>query len=140
MVEAAEGRARRGDVEGSALAAFDDLGNEHRLGVRILFTGFLHVFQKSLKVREVSRTNVHGGGAQEARFTNELGVGIGVGRSFAAEVPTAAAEFTAGPYQAVTEVLLHFLSGFLAEGFVGGEHGGCFGCADIGVVLASAGE
>src|SRR5579862_1417493 len=83
---------------------------------------------------------MHCRGAQEARFTDELGISIGVRRSFPAEIPTAAAKFAARPHDAVHEVLTHFLSRFLAERFVGREYFRFCNAADFGVVLAGAGE
>ena len=55
MVEAGEGRAQRGHVEDGAFAAFHDLRNKHRLGLGVLFAGFLHFLEKSLEFDDVSR-------------------------------------------------------------------------------------
>ena len=85
-------------------------------------------------------THVDGGGTQEAGFANEFGVGISVGGGFAAEVPAAVAEFAAERHQTVQKILLHFLNGCLAEGFIGGSHGGLVAFVNVGVVLAGAGE
>src|SRR5213078_2990389 len=90
-------------------------------------------------VRDTS-PNVHGGSAQEAGLANEFGVGFGALRGLAAEVPTTATEFGAGPHHTIVEVLLHFLGSFLAKGFIDGGHDGFVGFVDIGVVLAGAGE
>src|SRR5882672_2315482 len=140
VVEAAHGGAQGGHIEDGAFVAFDDLGNKDRGGVRILFAGFLAVLHKRLEIEDVAGADVYGGGTQEAGFANELGVGFGVLRGFAAEIPAAAAEFGAGPYYAGVEVLLEFLGAFFAQAFVGGEHFGFIGLVDIGVVLADAGE
>src|SRR6267142_1117805 len=140
VVEAAHGGAQGGHVEDGTFAAFDDLGNKDRRCVGILLGGFLGVLHERLEIRDVARADVHGGGTQEAGFANELGVGFGVLRGFAAEIPAATAEFGARPYYAGVEVLLEFLGTFLAQAFVGGEHFGFIGLVDIGVVFADAGE
>src|SRR6267142_444057 len=140
VVEAAHGGTQGGHVEDGAFAAFDDLGNKDRRCVGILLGGFLGVLHERLEIRDVARADVHGGGTQEAGFANELGVGFGVLRGFAAEVPAATAEFGAGPDDAGVVVLLEFLGAFLAQAFVGGEHFGFIGLVDIGVVFADAGE
>src|SRR5712675_1442172 len=140
VVEAAHGRAQGGHIEDGAFVAFDDLRDKNRGGVRILFAGFLAVLQKRLEIEDVAGADVHGGGAQEAGFANEFGVGFGVLWGFAAEVPAAAAELGAGPDDAGVVVLLEFLGAFFAQAFVGGEHFGFIGLVDIGVVFADAGE
>src|SRR5260370_2531210 len=53
VVEAAHRRAQRGDVEGGAFAAFYNLGHEYRLGIRVLFAGFLHFLGKTLELGNV---------------------------------------------------------------------------------------
>src|SRR5260370_20633606 len=105
VVEAGHRGAQRGHVEGGAFGASDDLGNKKRLGVGVLLGGFLNVLHKSLELGDVAGTDVHGDGTQEAGFTNGFGGSLGVLRGLAAEVPTAAAEFGAGPDQTVVEVL-----------------------------------
>src|SRR5882757_9069600 len=140
VVEAGHGGAQRGHVEGGAFGAFDDLGNKYRLGIRVLFASLLNFLNEGLEVGDVARTNVHGGGTQEAGFAKEFGVSLGVLRGLAAEVPTAAAEFGAGPHHAVVEVLPHFIGSCLAKGFIDSGHDGFVGFVDIGVVLAGAGE
>ncbi len=140
VVEAAHGRAQRGDVEGGAFASFDDLGNKYRLGIRVLFAGFFHFLGKSLELGDVSGANVHSSGTQETGLANEFGVSFGALGGLAAEVPTATAEFAAGPDQTVVEVLPHFIGSCLAKGLIDSGHDGFVGFVDIGVVLAGAGE
>src|SRR5260370_24313167 len=60
VVEATHGRAQRGHVERGAFAAFDDLGNKYRLGIRGLFAGFLHFLGKSLEISDLAGPNLPG--------------------------------------------------------------------------------
>src|SRR5260370_8830393 len=92
VVEAAHGRAQRGDVEGGAFASFDDLGNKYRLGIRVLFAGFFHSLGKSLELGDVSGANAHSSGTQEAGPAPEVGVSFPAPGGLAARDPTGTGE------------------------------------------------